>query len=61
MDIYQSELLEGESPMDWNSIATTTSSTRESTSMTDRLLNYLFRGAEDIDLEDFQQTDNTTA
>jgi len=61
MDIYQSELLEGESPMDWNSIATATSSTRESTSMTDRLLNYLFRTTEDIDLEDFQQIDNTTA
>ncbi|KAK1735589.1 hypothetical protein QTG54_013752 [Skeletonema marinoi] len=61
MDIYQLELLEGESPMDWNSIATTTSSTRESTSMTDRLLNYLFRATEDIDVEDFQQIDNTTA
>jgi len=63
MVIYQLELMEGESPMDWNSIATTASSTRESTSITDRLLNYFFRETEDkIDLKDFQQVDdNTTA
>lgn len=36
MDIYQSELREGESPMDWNSIATATSSTWESSNITDR-------------------------
>ncbi len=62
MDIYQSELMEGESPMDWNSMATTTSSARESSSITDRLLNYFFRETEDtMDLEDFQQVYNTTA
>ena len=61
MDIYQSELPEGQSPMDWNSIATTTS-TQESTSITDRLMNYFFRETEDeIELEDFQQVVNTTA
>jgi tetratricopeptide (TPR) repeat protein len=61
MDIYQSELSEGESPMEWNSIATTTESS--STSMTDRLLKYFFRETEEdrIDLQDFQQGQNVTA
>ncbi len=58
MDIYQSELSKGQSPMDWIS---TTSSSQESTSVTDRLMKYLFRETEDeIELEDFQQVANTT-
>lgn len=62
MDIYQSELSEGESPMEWNSIATATSQSL-STSMTDRLLHYFFRQTEEvsIDLEDFQRGQNVTA
>ena len=61
MDIYQSELSEEQSPMEWNSIATATTES-SSTSMTDRLLNYFFPEIKDeIDPEDFQQGQNVTA
>jgi len=63
MDIYQSELPEGQSPTDWLQMASgTTSSARESTSITDKLMNFLFKETQDeIELEDFQQVFNTTA
>ena len=63
MDIYQSELPEGQSPTDWLQMASgTTSSARESTSITDKLMNFFFKETQDeIELEDFQQVFNTTA
>eukprot|EP00986_Skeletonema_menzelii_P004658 scaffold1620_cov124-Skeletonema_menzelii.AAC.6 len=63
MDIYQSELPDGQSPIDWLQMASgTTSSARESTSITDKLMNFFFKETQDeIELEDFQQVVNTTA
>ena len=55
MDIYQSELSEGDSPVGWNSFAG--AKQPSSPSMTDRLFNFFFRETEEsIELEDFHQT-----
>ena len=62
LDIFHSELPEGESPMEWGLMATTKASARDSASITERLLSYFFtQSGNEVDTEDNNQLVNITA